>query len=399
MTFEFDRVPLLDGTYLVTLALETIDEGTVYDWREQQYSFSVLNPEQSVGLVALPVKVKFADGERTARRFLTRRATDRGRDLLVDLDEPVGAAIPGEPGDALLAARDEVGAAVRRRRAARTSRVRCRPRSVRRAGPRRRAPREAHRPRSRAPACPRSSPRAAGARTLRSGTGTRAPSRRRADPRALGVVDAAGDPDPVARARGRVRGVELGGVPTPCTGEHEMEVGVGGGDVVERADECRQVLARFDRADGEDIAVEPASGWPARGSPADTSGTPLWTTWMRSLGTPKTSATSSATNSETVWTCAPRRSARRISCGYCTVFASQYSGWCTGVRSCTVTSCAGVPGGRHDEVRAVHDVDRSGPVLDRRPVERASRAGGSCGPGSRGGTVMPGGTAALNSSR
>ncbi len=64
MTFEFDRVPLLDGTYLVTLALETIDEGTVYDWREQQYSFSVLNPEQSVGLVALPVKVKFADGEK-----------------------------------------------------------------------------------------------------------------------------------------------------------------------------------------------------------------------------------------------------------------------------------------------------------------------------------------------
>ncbi len=64
MTFEFDRVPLLDGTYLVTLALETIDEGTVYDWREQQYSFSVLNPEQSVGLVALPVKVKFADDEK-----------------------------------------------------------------------------------------------------------------------------------------------------------------------------------------------------------------------------------------------------------------------------------------------------------------------------------------------
>ena len=63
MSFDFGRVPLLDGTYLVTLALQTIDEGTVYDWREQQFSFSVLNPEQSVGLVALPVEATFADGE------------------------------------------------------------------------------------------------------------------------------------------------------------------------------------------------------------------------------------------------------------------------------------------------------------------------------------------------
>ena len=36
MSFEFHRVPLLDGTYLVTLAIQTVDEGTVYDWREQQ---------------------------------------------------------------------------------------------------------------------------------------------------------------------------------------------------------------------------------------------------------------------------------------------------------------------------------------------------------------------------
>ena len=38
MTFEFHRVPLLDGTYLVTLAIQSSDEGTVYDWREQQAS-------------------------------------------------------------------------------------------------------------------------------------------------------------------------------------------------------------------------------------------------------------------------------------------------------------------------------------------------------------------------
>jgi ABC-type polysaccharide/polyol phosphate transport system ATPase subunit len=63
VAFAFDRIPLLDGTYLVTLALQTTDEGTVYDWREQQYSFSVLNPERSVGLVALPVEVVFSDPE------------------------------------------------------------------------------------------------------------------------------------------------------------------------------------------------------------------------------------------------------------------------------------------------------------------------------------------------
>ncbi len=61
MSFEFERVPLLDGNYLVTLALQTTDEGTVYDWQEQEYSFSVLNPAQTVGLVALPVKVLFSD--------------------------------------------------------------------------------------------------------------------------------------------------------------------------------------------------------------------------------------------------------------------------------------------------------------------------------------------------
>ena len=57
--FVFDRVPLLDGTYLVTLAIQTEDEGTVYDWREAEYTFEVMNPERSTGLVHLPVRIKF----------------------------------------------------------------------------------------------------------------------------------------------------------------------------------------------------------------------------------------------------------------------------------------------------------------------------------------------------
>jgi ABC-2 type transport system ATP-binding protein len=59
MTFDFDRIPLLDGTYLVTLAIQTNDEGTVYDWREQQYQFEVMNPTRTAGLVSLPLEVRF----------------------------------------------------------------------------------------------------------------------------------------------------------------------------------------------------------------------------------------------------------------------------------------------------------------------------------------------------
>jgi ABC-2 type transport system ATP-binding protein len=59
MCFVFDRVPLLDGTYMVTLAIQTTDQGTVYDWRDQQCQFSVMNPSREVGLVALPVEIQF----------------------------------------------------------------------------------------------------------------------------------------------------------------------------------------------------------------------------------------------------------------------------------------------------------------------------------------------------
>ena len=67
MSFEFHRVPLLDGTYLVTLAIQSIDEGTVYDWREQQSSFSVMNPSRTNGIVSFPIDVRFdapAEGSR-----------------------------------------------------------------------------------------------------------------------------------------------------------------------------------------------------------------------------------------------------------------------------------------------------------------------------------------------
>ncbi|HEX4491673.1 MAG TPA: ABC transporter ATP-binding protein [Acidimicrobiia bacterium] len=61
MAFVFERVPLLDGTYMVTLAIQTTDEGTVYDWRDQQYQFEVMNPMRTIGMVALPVEIRFGD--------------------------------------------------------------------------------------------------------------------------------------------------------------------------------------------------------------------------------------------------------------------------------------------------------------------------------------------------
>lgn len=59
MTLDFEHVPLLDGTYLVTLAIMSTDEGTVHDWSDQQYQFSVMNPTRTVGLVSLPLHVRF----------------------------------------------------------------------------------------------------------------------------------------------------------------------------------------------------------------------------------------------------------------------------------------------------------------------------------------------------
>jgi len=61
MAFEFPRVPLLDGRFLVTIAIQSRDEGTVYDWREQQTHFQVMNPDRTHGLVSFPIEVHFGE--------------------------------------------------------------------------------------------------------------------------------------------------------------------------------------------------------------------------------------------------------------------------------------------------------------------------------------------------
>jgi ABC-2 type transport system ATP-binding protein len=56
--FLIDSMPLLDGTYLLTLGATDADGGTVYDWREQQESFEVMNPGRTVGLVRMPLRIE-----------------------------------------------------------------------------------------------------------------------------------------------------------------------------------------------------------------------------------------------------------------------------------------------------------------------------------------------------
>jgi ABC-type polysaccharide/polyol phosphate transport system ATPase subunit len=55
--FRFAAVPLLDGTYPLSLGIHSHDHGTVYDWQEQRHWFTVMNPTRTVGAVALPLEV------------------------------------------------------------------------------------------------------------------------------------------------------------------------------------------------------------------------------------------------------------------------------------------------------------------------------------------------------
>jgi ABC-2 type transport system ATP-binding protein len=57
MDFFFESVPLMDGTFLVSVGV-TSRRGVVYDWREQATSFEVMNPGRSVGAVELGVRAE-----------------------------------------------------------------------------------------------------------------------------------------------------------------------------------------------------------------------------------------------------------------------------------------------------------------------------------------------------
>jgi ABC-2 type transport system ATP-binding protein len=57
VVFSTEAVPLLDGTYLVSVDVHAQDQGTVYDWHEQRYQFEVMNPGRIAGQVHLGLRV------------------------------------------------------------------------------------------------------------------------------------------------------------------------------------------------------------------------------------------------------------------------------------------------------------------------------------------------------
>jgi ABC-2 type transport system ATP-binding protein len=57
--FAFERVPLLDGAYALTITIRSARDGSLYDRRERRGHFAVMNPTRAAGLVSLPVEVRF----------------------------------------------------------------------------------------------------------------------------------------------------------------------------------------------------------------------------------------------------------------------------------------------------------------------------------------------------
>jgi ABC-type polysaccharide/polyol phosphate transport system ATPase subunit len=61
ITFETASVPLLDGTYLITVGISSSDYATVYDWSEQEHRFEVMHPGRVVGQVDLGMRLQVTD--------------------------------------------------------------------------------------------------------------------------------------------------------------------------------------------------------------------------------------------------------------------------------------------------------------------------------------------------
>jgi ABC-2 type transport system ATP-binding protein len=57
--FHFPEVPLLDGTYSVSVGVRSATETAIFDWKDQVTKFEVANPGRSTGRVDLPLDVTF----------------------------------------------------------------------------------------------------------------------------------------------------------------------------------------------------------------------------------------------------------------------------------------------------------------------------------------------------
>jgi hypothetical protein len=59
MRFHFPEVPLLDGTYSVSVGVRSLTDTAIFDWKDQVTQFEVANPGRATGRVRLPFDVSF----------------------------------------------------------------------------------------------------------------------------------------------------------------------------------------------------------------------------------------------------------------------------------------------------------------------------------------------------
>jgi ABC-2 type transport system ATP-binding protein len=57
--FSFPDVPLLDGTYSVSVGVKSATDTAIFDWKDQVTQFEVANPGRTTGRVRLPLDVSF----------------------------------------------------------------------------------------------------------------------------------------------------------------------------------------------------------------------------------------------------------------------------------------------------------------------------------------------------
>jgi hypothetical protein len=61
IVFNYDQIPLIDGTYSVSIGLHSQDNLTVFDWQDQRYNLTVATPSSISGVVYAPAKVSVID--------------------------------------------------------------------------------------------------------------------------------------------------------------------------------------------------------------------------------------------------------------------------------------------------------------------------------------------------
>ena len=66
--FVFERVPLRDGVYLLSVGIHSHDGGVIYDQRAEKDTIEVVSEGREVGLVHFPVRARIEQGTGSGSR-------------------------------------------------------------------------------------------------------------------------------------------------------------------------------------------------------------------------------------------------------------------------------------------------------------------------------------------